>query len=401
MPRLAIHFARFGPYHLARINAAQQVLQPLGWEVIGLEVGGEDETYQWNAEKNETSWQRVTVFPKEAADSVPTTRLREGVAACLGELQADAVAIAGWGSPDARACLAWCRKNKVRAFVMSETRAADGVRVWWKERLKGLLIRRFAGALVGGKSHRDYLVSLGLPKERIQLGYNVVDNAYFAKQTQDWKNQDASLALRPYFLASNRFIDRKNLDSLIGAYSRYVAENKNRNLDRPTWDLCLLGDGELREDLIAQCEALGLSMEFCAPWELKTENLELKAPSVFFPGFRQIDELPRFYAHAACLVHPALEEPWGLVINEAMASGLPILSGANVGAAEELIREGENGWTFSADSEESITKALLRMTGLSIQERNNLGERSREILEEVCPTDAFGKGLARLLEQNK
>jgi glycosyltransferase involved in cell wall biosynthesis len=122
-------------------------------------------------------------------------------------------------------------------------------------------------------------------------------------------------------------------------------------------------------------------------------------PVVYFPGFRQIEELPKFYANASCFIHPALEEPWGLVINEAMASGLPVLSSRNVGAAEELVRDGENGWRFDAASAEEMARGMRKMANLSPENRAAMGEASSRLIEEKCPTEAFGKGLASALER--
>ncbi|MBU6178978.1 MAG: glycosyltransferase family 4 protein [Verrucomicrobia bacterium] len=317
---------------------------------------------------------------------------------------------------------------------MSETREVDGHRVWWKEKVKSLIMRKAHGAVVGGRSHRDYLVKLGIPAERIRLGYNVVDNAYFTSEAARWRSAagggdavggDAVNAVAPYFLASNRFIDRKNLVRLIEAYALYcqsfTADRQPPTADgppstaHPPWSLCLLGDGPLRERLIARCHELGLNIIESAPWELngdapgespKNPPAEESAPptanrplagTVFFPGFRQIGELPHFYATAGAFIHPALEEPWGLVINEAMASGLPVLSGSNVGAAAELVEAGCNGWTFDAWDCADIAAALRRLSDLDETQRRDMGLASREILERKVPTAAFGTGMLEIL----
>jgi 1,2-diacylglycerol 3-alpha-glucosyltransferase len=393
MKKIAIQFARFGPYHLARIAAAVKVLANKGWEVVGLETAGTDSTYAWKEETEVQPWKRHTVFPGEEWETLAPARARQGMIGALDELNPDAVLISGWGSPDARACLDWCRKNKARSIVVSETREADGQRVWWKEWLKGKLVQRFDAALVGGNSHRDYLVKLGIPRDRIETGYNVVNNAFFAINNQRFKDQDSQLNLRRYFLASNRFIGRKNLRQLIEAF----AKQRNEGVEKhPAWDLCLLGDGPLKEELMALCGQLNLAVHEGAPWEPVFSFKEFSS-SVYFPGFRQIDELSRFYAHAGCFVHPAEGEPWGLVINEAMACGLPILSGDNVGAAEELVENGVNGWKFSAESVDEIAVCLQRFVGMGEEELRSMGEASVKLLEMRCPTLAFGKGLAKLL----
>lgn len=429
--RLLIHFARFGPYHHARLKAAHEVLAPLGWEVLGLETAGTDATYAWDEAKAVSDGPRVvTAFPGRVHEEIRAAEYRAVLPSLLESLKPDAMAIAGWGSTDAVTCLSWCRRNDVRRILMSETRAADGRRVWWKERVKRYLISRFDGALVGSKSHRDYLVSLGMKPERIAFGYNVVDNEYFRNGRDAFTHaSDYSPAARdgygpacggppaaeevgrirksdptPYFLASNRFIERKNLLRLTEAYARYLHSTSNIQQTTGPWHLCLLGDGEQKPALIAKCHELGLIVIESAPWEVRENvefsilNDECNQPAVYFPGFRQIDELPRFYAHAGCFIHPAMEEPWGLVINEAMACGLPVLSSNNVGAAEELVEDGVNGWKFDPTNVEELAHMMSRISAAEFP-YSAFSSASCRILEERAPTRAFGKGLADFLQR--
>jgi glycosyltransferase involved in cell wall biosynthesis len=390
--RLAVHFVRFGPYHLARLRTAAPLLVPRGWQLIGLETAALDRTYAWRHEVAATPFERHTVFPQAAAEALPARELRRGMAAALNRLMPHAVAIAGWATPDARACLAWCRRHGARAILMSDTRAADGRRVWWKEAVKRRLLRGLDGALVAGRSQRDYLNSLGLPAERTAFGFDVVDNAYFRTASRQWRCQQ-DRPDRPYLLASNRFVPRKNLKALLQAFAAYAQAIGNRQLQ--AWDLCLLGDGPERQALLQHAGDLGLWTHAGCPWD--PERPRRSAPGVLFPGFRQIEELPRFYAHAAALIHPALSEPWGLVINEAMASGLPVLSSDNVGAAEELVDEGVNGFCFNPRSIEAITEALIRLACLPRERIEAMGAASDALIEQRCPTAAFAEGLHQLL----
>ncbi len=397
MPTVAIQFARLGPYHIARINSAVEALAETRWNVVALETAGIDITYAWKKETGKQSWTRHTIFPDAERESIPSRTIKSRFTTVLDQLQPDAIAIAGWGSPDARACLSWCKKNGAKAIVMSETREADGQRTWWKEIIKQRLVSQFDAGLVGAHSHRDYLVKLGLPSEAIQFGYNVVDNHYFTTKADRLRQEDASLTLRPYFLASNRFIERKNLDRLVSAYTEAISDT---DPSAKAWDLCLLGDGPLMPQLKTQVSNAGLTVAEVAPWETREEDQG--EPTVFFPGFRQIEELPRFYAHAGCFVHPALAEPWGLVINEAMACGVPILSSSNAGAAEELVIDGENGWKFDPKSSASIANSIVKITQLTAAQFTKVGHNSLVHLEKICPTRAFGDGLAKLLRyQNR
>jgi len=295
--------------------------------------------------------------------------------------------------------------------------------------VKSRIVRRFDAALCGGESHKRYLVQLGMPEERIALGYNVVDNAFFAERpvsagrggekTDKQKALDAGcleldsgLPMGPYLLASNRFVERKNLGRLLEGYKIFqdLVFRLQGTEKTGVWPLVLLGDGELRGDLEARCAELGLKIAMGFSHEgagstegqnLKLNSYKLKTPAgggcVVFAGFRQIGELRAFYAGAGAFVHPALEEPWGLVINEAMASGLPVLSSRNVGAAEELVQEGKTGFLFDPGDVNSIAESLFKMFSMSEAERHKMGVEAREMLERKVPSRAFGEGLAKVL----
>ncbi len=393
---LAIQFNFFGPYHLARLASAVAAIPDM--EVVGVEVADSEYAYRWNPTEA-GRLNKETLFPGKSYEDIPASARSSAMLRFLDEHHPEVVAIAGWASAESRSALRWCRRQGATSVLMSETRSVDGRRTWWKEMLKSRLVREFDTALVGGTSHRDYLVGLGFPEERIQRGYDIVDNHYFSEKAELWR-QDMGDEKRgnPCFLASNRFVPRKNLARLLRAYAMVVQES-DRSGERDVWDLCLVGDGEERSALVECCGELGLSAQTAAPWEYDTELATSGEATVFFPGFRQIEELPRFYAYSDCFVHPALSEPWGLVLNEAMASGLPVLSSNNVGAAEELLEEGVNGWTFDPNSVESMAQALLRVTKLSGDERNRMGIESRNLLTERYPVESFGKGLEMCVRQ--
>src|SRR5205823_7578307 len=121
----------------------------------------------------------------------------------------------------------------------------------------------------------------------------------------------------------------------------------------PPWDVVLLGDGPLREALNSQ---------------LSTLNLH---PHVQLPGFKQYNELPVYYALAKAFVHASTTEQWGLVVNEAIASGLPVIVSERCGCAPELVRD--NGFTFDPTDEHVLASQLLNMASLTDREQKPLG----------------------------
>jgi 1,2-diacylglycerol 3-alpha-glucosyltransferase len=261
--------------------------------------------------------------------------------------------------------------------VMSESAREDEPRTWWKENIKRRIVDLYSSGLVGGERHVEYLVELGMPRDRIFIGYDVVDNAYFARRARDIRNANPPRAddIRKkyglpenYLLASARFIEKKNLPTLIRAYGKY----RHRAQANAPWDLVLLGEGPLRETLNAQLSTLNLQHH------------------VHLPGFKQYDELPVYYALAKAFVHASTNEQWGLVVNEAVASGLPVIVSNRCGCVPELVAD--NGFTFDPLNEDELTARLIEMASLSREDLEHFGDASCRIAAPFAP-DRFGEGL--------
>jgi glycosyltransferase involved in cell wall biosynthesis len=216
-----------------------------------------------------------------------------------------------------------------------------------------------------------------MPRERVFTGYDVVDNDYFGRRTAEIQNSKFELRNKRglpenYFLASARFIEKKNLSTLIEAYAEY--RRRSEIAAKVPWNLVVLGDGPLRETLNSQLSTLDLN-----------EHVHL-------PGFKPYDELPLYYALANAFVHASITEQWGLVVNEAIASGLPVIVSERCGSVPELIQG--NGYTFDPANEHELTARLLEMDSLSDEERKHLGDNSYRTAANFAP-ERFGEGLER------
>src|SRR2546430_4911373 len=213
-----------------------------------------------------------------------------------------------------------------------------------------------------------------MPRDRIFIGYDVVDNGYFARRASELRTSNFEIRKKHglpenYFLASARFIEKKNLPSLIRAYGEYRQRSSDfakATADREVGgqpsevtapcDLVLLGDGPLRETLNSQLSTLNLHRH------------------VHLPGFKQYDELPVYYALAKAFVHASTTEQWGLVANEAIASGLPVIVSDRCGCVPELVNG--NGFTFDPFDEQELVERLSQMGSLSDDERKSLSDAS-------------------------
>lgn len=371
--KVAIVFDNFGPYHVARMQAALKFS-----DVVAVEVSRRSAEYAWDSPDLPQGLPYVSLGL--AAGAVPAqSDLETLFDEKLGSLQIDCIALPGWSSRVSLSLIAWCSRRSIPMICMSDSNAWDAKRRWPVEFIKKGVVRHFAAGLVAGTSHGNYLHSLGLDRKSIFLGYDVVDNDYFARSSQAIRQTAAmpviNNAAMPvevksrYFLASCRFVEKKNLPTLLESYAIF---RRGRPQDPNDWPLVVLGDGELRSELEARRAALGLDAH------------------VLMPGFRQYDELPLFYATAGALVHVSTVEQWGLVVNEAMASGLPGIVSYRCGCAEVLIEHDRNGLVVDPYDAEDIAAAMSRLTDDGL--RQSFAVKAMEHVADWGP-DRFGTGM--------
>lgn len=361
---LCVLWARFGPYHLARLRALHTLLETRGVRLVGLETSRTDETYAWRIEERSTDFRREVALTQGTAETTRPSAIRSAIRAALDRVDPDAVAIPSYSTPDAHAALAWCRQHRRVAVMLFDSRAEDAERLGWRETIKRALVSEYDAALVAGTPQAAYLGSLGMPRSHIFTPLDVVDNAYFQDGADQARSDATPPHPSPYLLSINRFTERKNVEVLIRAYALYRTHTPD------PWPLVLLGDGPERRQL---------------------EAAAAETQGVTFGGFQQVDALPRWYGFAGAYIHPASSDPWGLVVNEAMASGLPVIVSTGAGCAPDLVVNGENGLTFDPGDANELAAHLATLAS-STSRRSRMGQRSSEIISRFRPQD-FAEGL--------
>src|SRR6202035_2548988 len=104
------------------------------------------------------------------------------------------------------------------------------------------------------------------------------------------------------------------------------------------------------------------------------------ADCVDFAGLKSTREIVPYYAFAGCFVLPSLREPWGLVVNEAMAAGLPLILSDHCGCADDLLETERNGYVFDPADPGQISPLLAKLAGFSQEHRERMGRHSRKII---------------------
>lgn len=311
---------------------------------------------------------RVQVILGGDDTDVNSHRATKQLRQILDSRRPDAILIPGYRHHYGRVLLRWCRRHGAGAILMSESRRDDFVRRRWLEWFKRQLVSLFDAALVGGKPHARYASQLGIDSDRIFTGYDVIDNEFWSRRSDEARLNAEQLRTEmdlpnTYFIAASRFIEKKNLSRLIEAYGRYVRQAP----DSP-WHLVLVGTGPLEAKLTASVAALGLG------------------PMVRFTGYLPAEQLAVLFGLASGFIHAsARAEQWGLVVNEAMAAGLPVLVSKTVGCVEDLIIPAQTGWLFDPFDVDAIASSMLALASLPKHKRQAVGQRARQHIAGYSP----------------
>ncbi|PQO38068.1 glycosyltransferase family 4 protein [Blastopirellula marina] len=354
---IAILWRSLGPYHLARAAAAAEALTAIGGRVTVIELCDSEETRDWAELRKDRPFAISTLSPGQKL-TASTPDLSNRLVSVLNEIGPSHIAIAGYDRPEMRTALQWTKKSGANAILMSETKWDDNARPWWKRWILSRIVRQFDAGLVSGGAAGEYLISLGMPRERVFRQYGAVDNAFFQRHSDSYRSA------RPwpphgeesYFIACCRIIEeRKNLCGLLDAYQIY-----REQVEFP-WRLVICGDGQDRS-LVEK--------------KIREDRIE----AVELVGFKQARELADLYAGASCFVHTAFREAWGLVVNEAMAAGLPVLVSRRCGCMYDLVHEGINGYSFDPYESSELAFLMRQVSQLSDNQRTEMGQASQRIV---------------------
>jgi len=364
MLTVAVQYPSLGPCHGPRLRAIVRAAPCESWRVVAMEMFREDSDYHWDPVQCEgAGWDRYTVMDCPSADGRGRGReLRQAVFRALEEIKPDVLVVNGWGHRESQLSFAWARSRGCPTVLLSDSVRENVRRHWWKELAKKWVIRGCKAAFVAGRPQARYVRYLGIPCENIfHPGSCVVDNDCWRAEAERARANAAHIRSKMalperYFLCVSRFLDCKNLPFLVRAFGRYLA-----GVSRP-WGLVICGRGPEEATIRSTVSRLGLDkhvvlIDWLGPFELAG-----------------------LYALAGCSVLPSARfECWGLVVNEAMACGLPVLVSEMCGCAEDLVRNGRNGYVFAPSDEEALARLMSRVS-TDEQLRQRMGSESGRII---------------------
>lgn len=280
--------------------------------------------------------------------------LYKGLGSLMNREKPDAVIVAGFSSATMKVFFRKLLKG-TPFIIFSGTIEKGGRSGSMIRKLQRKFLCSNASAFVAyGSLAKEYLVKSGAKAEKVFIGRNTVDTRFFAEETAklraEYGNGDGIVR----FTYLGYLVPRKNVKLLLESV-KIVAQKRN------DFRLDIIGDGVSLDDLKNYVS------------ENRLENV------VEFHGFRQKQEIPAFFARSSGLLFQTDFDIWGLVLNEAMAAGVPCLSSPNAGATNDLIQEGITGFEVDFTNLELVANKMNWLIDHR-EEAQKMGERARDFI---------------------
>jgi glycosyltransferase involved in cell wall biosynthesis len=303
----------------------------------------------------------------DAYDDVPRMDLYFALMSLVLRSKADMVILPGYHRIEYWLMLFCCvLKGKRRAVFVDSTKNEQPASIA-KSVLKRIFFTLCEGFLCYGERSREYVVSFGVPEEKTFIGCQAaaLEHGYTPKNALEMRLERCKDLLAVTYLYVGRLAPEKGLDVLIRAFEQVHAKDVSASLT-------IVGSGPLDIELQELVSSLGLG------------------DSVTFLGARNIDDLKNLYLGASCLILPSRREPWGLVVNEAMSYGCPVIVSDRCGCCPELLINGETGYTFRTDDIGDLAEKMSRFR-VGQQKTEALAKNCIEKMKDFTPDNAANK----------
>ena len=312
-----------------------------------IEVVRKSGHYDWGSAGADTEYPVIILFNESQDEAVE----ERAVAEALGKLSPEVIFVMGYARRFSRAATAYALRHRLPSVLISDSTANEASTGWFVSTIKRWLVGAHNAAFVAGSAQARQIEALGMSCGQIFCGYDVVDNAWISERVAEAPNVENGP-----FLCVSRLIWQKNLQTLIDAFAVFCAE-----CPESTRELHIAGYGGLCDELRDKIRVLGLE-----------DRIRLLGAVAY-------SDMPACYAGASAFFLASKSEPWGLVVNEAMAAGLPVAVSSAVGCVEDLVEEGRNGYVFDPNDVSALVRTMSALER-DADRRLEMGRASQEII---------------------
>lgn len=344
--KILIVWDRAGDYHRARVKALAGVI---GKENTFLaDLGASDSLYKWDT-SSQTDYSFFVLSDKPAGKINLINRFAK-LRAIIKKNHITDICLSGYGKAEYIIFMMYARFIGLKVLIFAES--------WYNQNklfdtMKGAFLRCFCNVVFvsGQRAFIHFTKRLDISPRKIDIGYSVVDNNHFRYIFENFHTEEKI----PIILCVARFSPEKNLEMLIYAFLESTIKD--------SYKLRITGGGYLKDQLK---KAAG-----------NYSNIEL----MDWVGY---EKLPALYHQAKWFVLPGIFEPWGLVVNEAMAAGLPVIVSQQSGCVPELVSRA-NGFIFDAKNKQELISIFNNIETIQEKELMKMKQVSMEIINNFTP----------------
>ncbi len=368
------------PYRLPYLRTVSAALAKdgLGYHVFFLGRGKRERNWAIGAEQ---------MFGFEHSRGATARPITEAIA--LVRSRRPALVVLAWAmDPPALRLLLYCVRHRIPTVLFTgetEGAAAQRSHAWLRRLVRRPFFWLASGFLTYGSASTAYVRGFGVPAGRITTGINVVDTSFFRERVDALRADGTGRAERDRYRTSagepfachlllvGYMIPGKGITCTLRALALAA---------RPDIALHLVGSGEREAAHRALVDELGLG------------------DRVFFHGYHQTAEMPRFYAMADMVLFPSMVDVFGLVMVEAAAAGLPVIASAYSGGTADVVVHDETGLVVDPRDTAAYAAAILALAD-DRHRRERMGtaarQRAGELLTPERSAERFAEAVRRLL----
>jgi glycosyltransferase involved in cell wall biosynthesis len=351
-------------YWKRRLSFLKDFLKSRDIDLYVIELFGKGSPYIFDPYDNKELWWNC-LFPDNKDNELSKSTIKEVLFSKLADINPDVIIAGSIVFYSGALGLRWAKNNNRKFIMFDDAKPSNVKRNFVVQQVKDAITNQIDALWLPSKDYDEEYTSL-YSKESIHFfyGYNCIDNGLFKfKQKKRFDNRR--------IICVARLVPIKNLENLLKAW-----KNVEEGNDQDT--LVLLGDGSQLKDLTLLRDQMGLKR-------------------VEFVGAIPNDSIPNHLFEADAFILPSWSESWGLVVNEAMAAGLPVLLSNKVNAADTLLIEGINGYSFAPSDVKGMSDQILRFINLSADAKGRMSESSLEIINSLSYENMGNELLTTLL----
>jgi glycosyltransferase involved in cell wall biosynthesis len=339
----------FRVYWKGRLAYLRQFLYSKEIDFYAIELFGKGSPYTFDSYETHESWW-TCLFPNNSSEELSKVQIKKALFTALAEIDPDVIITSSIVFYPGAMGIQWAKRNKRKFIIFEDIRHLQVKRNFVVQWVKNLITAQVDCLWFPSKEYYADYSYFHNKKIHFFYGFNCIDNRLFRyKETKQLDNKT--------IICVARLVPIKNIDRLLQAW-QLIEQNK------PGYKLRIIGNGPEYDHLN----------------KLKSD-LNLKA--VEFLGAVDNNAIPEYLYRSDAFILSSLSESWGMVVNEAMAAGLPVLLSRNINAGMSLLKDGINGFSFDPLSVKDIADTIFKFIDLDAEAKKSMSLRSLEMIDSM------------------